>query len=432
MRIRNGKHIAADFVYCSDTNHEWMSIATLQTWLENNKAKIGKILSEFIPYGCQDISQADVDAVINVLRSDFLTQGPAVPNFECAVAKYCRAKHAVAANSATSALHLACLALEVGKGDLVWTTPITFVASANCALFCGADIDFVDIDPRTYNMSVERLAEKLAYSEKLNRLPKVVIPVHFGGQSCDLATIHALGQRYGFKIIEDASHAIGGKYQGKPIGNGIYSNITIFSFHPVKIITTGEGGMALTNDTELAKRMALLRSHGIVRDQAQMTHESDGPWYYQQIALGYNYRITDLQAALGISQLSRLDEFVARRHILAGQYDKLLENLPVVTPWRHPDTYSALHLYPIRLKLAEINYTHRQVFEFLRAEGIGVNVHYIPVHLQPYYQAFGFRNGDFPEAENYYAQAITLPLYSALTDTQQERVIMVLRQALNT
>jgi len=382
-----------------------------------------------IPYGRQDISEADIQAVVDVLRSDFLTQGPAVPAFEKAVADYCGAGHAVTVNSATSALHIACLALGVGKGDIVWTSPITFVASANCALYCGADVDFVDIDPRTYNLSTERMAEKLAQAEKSGRLPKVVIPVHLCGQPCDMAGIHALSQRYGFKIIEDASHAIGGKYKGEPIGNCRYSDITVFSFHPVKIITTGEGGMALTNDAQLVKRMQLLRSHGITRDTADMTHAPDGPWYYQQIELGFNYRMTDLQAALGLSQMQRLGEFVTRRHVIAKRYEQLLSALPVITPWQHPDGYSGLHLYVIRLKLAEIGKTHRQVFEALRAAGIGVNLHYIPVHRQPYYEGLGFKAGYCPEAEQYYAEAISLPMYPNLTEAQQDKVIESLRVA---
>jgi len=382
-----------------------------------------------IPYGRQDISETDIQAVVDVLRSDFLTQGPAVPAFEKAVADYCGAGHAVTVNSATSALHIACLALGVGKGDIVWTSPITFVASANCALYCGADVDFVDIDPRTYNLSTERLAEKLAQAEKSGRLPKVVIPVHLCGQPCDMAGIHALSQRYGFKIIEDASHAIGGKYKGEPIGNCRYSDITVFSFHPVKIITTGEGGMALTNNENLAKRMQLLRSHGITREAGEMTHAPDGPWYYQQIELGFNYRMTDIQAALGLSQMRRLDEFVAKRHAIAKRYEQLLADLPVITPWQNADSYSGLHLYVIRLRLAEIGKTHRQVFEALRAAGIGVNLHYIPVYRQPYYEDMGFKAGYCPEAERYYAEAISLPMYPNLTEAQQDKVIESLRVA---
>lgn len=382
-----------------------------------------------IPYGRQEISEADIQAVVDVLRSDFLTQGPTVPAFEKSIAHHCGTQHGIAVNSATSALHIACLALGVGTGDWVWTTPITFVASANCALYCGASIDFVDIDPRTYNLSVERLAEKLALAEKIGNLPKVVIPVHLCGQPCDMVGIHRLSQRYGFKIIEDASHAIGGKYRGEPIGNCRYSDITVFSFHPVKIITTAEGGMAMTNDAQLAKRLQLLRSHGITRDANEMTCAPDGPWYYQQIDLGYNYRMTDLQAALGLSQMLRLDEFVTKRHTIAKRYDQLLADLPVTTPWQHADSYSGLHLYVIRLKLTEIGKTHRQVFEALRTAGIGVNLHYIPVHRQPYYEGLGFKSGHCPEAEQYYAEAISLPMYPGLTEVQQDKVTEALRQA---
>lgn len=376
-----------------------------------------------IPYGRQDINQADIDAVIEVLRSDFLTQGPKVPAFERAVAGYCGAKHVVAVNSATSALHIACVALGVGPGDMVWTSPITFVASANCALYCGARVDFVDIDPKTYNLSVECLQIKLEQAEKLGALPKVVIPVHLSGQSCDMEGIHALSLRYGFKIIEDASHAIGGRYKGEPIGNCRYSDMTVFSFHPVKIITTGEGGMVVTNDPVMANQLVRLRSHGITRDSAEMTHAPDGPWYYQQLDLGYNYRMTEIQAALGLSQMLRLDEFVAKRHALALQYNELLANEAVTTPWQHPDSYSGLHLYVIRLRLNEIGATHREVFERLRVNGIGVNLHYIPVYRQPYYVRMGFDLREYPESERYYAEAISLPMYSELTNLQQCEIV---------
>ena len=391
----------------------------------------GEAVSTFsIPYGRQSISPEDIQAVVEVLKSDWLTQGPAVECFEQAVAGYCGAQYAVTANSATSALHIACLALGVAPGDWVWTSPITFVASANCALYCGGQVDFVDIDPKTYNLSVDCLAKKLAQAKQEGRLPKVVIPVHLSGQPCDMVGIHALSRKYGFKIIEDASHAIGGKYRGEPIGNGRYSDITVFSFHPVKIITTGEGGMAVTQDAQLAKRMQRLRSHGITRDAADMTHAPDGPWYYQQIDLGFNYRMTDLQAALGLSQMQRLDEFVAKRHAIAERYDKRLAGLPINTPWQHPDGYSGLHLYVIRLKLGEIRKTHREVFEALRAAGIGVNLHYIPVHLQPYYERLGFKSGQYPTAEQYYAEAISLPIYPGLTDEQQDHVVHVLEKTI--
>lgn len=383
-----------------------------------------------IPYGRQEITQADIEAVVAVLQSDFLTQGPMVPRFEQAVAAYCGTAHAVAVNSATSALHIACLALGLGPGDRLWTSPVTFVASANCGLYCGAQVDFVDIDPRSYNLSVTALEHKLIAAERAGTLPKVLVAVHLCGQPCEMAAIQALSQRYGFRIIEDASHAIGGRYRGEPIGSCRYSDITVFSFHPVKIITTAEGGMALTNDAALAERMELLRSHGITRDPALMTHEPDGPWYYQQVALGFNYRMTDLQAALGVSQLERLDRYVQRRHELAERYNQLLQSLPVTIPWQHPDSYSGLHLYVIRLQLDRIASSHRQVFEALRASGIGVNLHYIPVYTQPYYRQLGFAHGDFPEAERYYAEAISLPLFATMTEQQQDQVVAALGEAL--
>ena len=383
-----------------------------------------------IPYGRQDISQADIDAVVDVLRSDFLTQGPVVPSFEAAVASYCGAQYAVAVNSATSALHIACLALGLGPGDWLWTSPITFVASANCGLYCGAKVDFVDIDPQTYNLCPVALERKLIEAERAGCLPKVLVPVHLCGQSCDMAAIHALALRFGFKVIEDASHSIGGRYKDQPIGNCAYSDITVFSFHPVKIITTAEGGLATTNDSALAARMDLLRSHGITRDPIRMTHEPDGPWYYQQVALGFNYRMTEMQAALGVSQMTRLDRFVTKRHQLASRYDEMLAELPLTTPWQHPDSYSGLHLYVIRLQVDKIRRTHREVFEQLRAQGIGVNLHYIPIHTQPYYQRMGFKVGDFPEAERYYTQAISLPMYAGLSLDEQSLVVAALARSL--
>lgn len=383
-----------------------------------------------IRYGQQDIRQDDVDAVVNVLKSLNLTQGPHIPKFEGAVLAHTGARHAVAVNSATSALHIACLALGLGPGDLLWTTPNTFVASANCARYCGAEVDFVDIDPRTYNLCPQALEEKLGQAEKAGRLPKVVVPVHMSGQPCDMATIHALSRKFGFRIIEDASHAIGGSYKGEPIGNCRYSDITVFSFHPVKIITTAEGGMALTNDDELATRLGLLRSHGITRDPALMTHGMDGSWYYQQVALGYNYRMTDIQAALGASQMTRLVEYVSRRHEIAARYDRLMADMPLTLPWQHPDGYSAWHLYVIRLQLDRIRPTHREVFETLRARDIMVNLHYIPVHTQPYYQKMGFKPGDYPQAEQYYREAISIPMHPTLTDAEQDFVIEALREAI--
>lgn len=385
-----------------------------------------------IPYGRQDITQADIDAVLAVLQSDFLTQGPQVPEFERRVANHVGAAHAIAVNSATSALHIACLALGLGAGDYLWTTPITFVASANCGLYCGALVDFVDIDPKTYTLCPLALARKLELAERSGNLPKVVVPVHMCGQPCDMQAIHALALRYGFKIIEDASHAIGGKYKNHFIGSGEYSDITVFSFHPVKIITTAEGGMALTNDPDLAARMSLLRSHGITRDSKAMTHAADGPWYYQQVELGFNYRMTELQGALGVSQMDRLDAYVARRHQLARRYHHLLSDLPIKTPWQHADGYSGWHLYVIRLKLDKIARSHRQVFDSLREQGIGVNLHYIPVHTQPYYARLGFKPEDYPESQQFYAEAISLPLFHAMTEAQQEHVVAALAQALTT
>lgn len=383
-----------------------------------------------IPYGKQDISEQDIDAVMKVLQSDFLTQGPQVPAFENALVEHTGAKHALAVNSATSALHIACLALGLGKGDWLWTSPVTFVASANCGLYCGASVDFVDIDSNTYNMCPEKLEQKLIAAKASGKLPKVVVPVHLCGQPCDMAAISRLAKEYGFKVIEDASHAIGGKYHDVPVGRCQYSDITVFSFHPVKIVTTAEGGAALTNSLELADKMALLRSHGITRDESLMTGESHGGWYYQQVDLGFNYRMTELQAALGVSQMQRLALFVDARHKLAKRYNELLQGLPLTLPYQLESTYSGLHLYVIRLKLDEISLTHKEVFDALRANGIGVNLHYIPVHTQPYYQAMGFKQGDFLEAERYYSEAISLPMFHSMTLAQQDEVVSSIRSIL--
>ena len=382
-----------------------------------------------IPYGRQEITDADVEAVVEVLRSDFLTQGPVVPRFEQAVAACCGAGHGVAFNSATSALHIACLALDLKPGDWLWTSPNTFVASANCGRYCGARVDFVDIDPRTHNLSAEALAAKLECAERLGKLPKIVIPVHFAGQPCEMATIAKLAQRYGFRVIEDASHAIGARYRDEPVGNCRYSDITVFSFHPVKIITTGEGGLATTNDASLTARMSRLRSHGVTRDSSLMVGPSDGDWYYQQVELGYNYRMTDIQAALGLSQLQRLAAYVERRQLVAHRYDEKLRDLPVFRPYRDPEQLSAMHLYPILLR-DDAGKERSAVFNALRKAGVGVNVHYIPVHTQPDYQRFGFKLGDFPVAESYYRAAISIPLYSAITECEENTVVESLRQAL--
>lgn len=385
-----------------------------------------------IPYGRQDITQADIDAVVEVLHSDFLTQGPAVPRFEKTVASYCGAQHAVAVNSSTSALHIACLALDLGPGDWLWTSPNTFVASSNCGLYCGAQVDFVDTDPHTYNLCPLKLERKLIVAEREGCLPKVVVPVHLSGQSCDMLAIHELAQRFGFKVIEDASHAIGGKYKNEAIGNCRYSDITVFSFHPVKIITTGEGGMALTNDPDLANRMVRNRSHGITSDVERMqARPVNEIWNYQQISLGFNYRMTDIQAALGLSQMTRLDEFINRRQRIAKRYDEELAGLPLHTPWQHPDSYSSYHLYLIRLKLGEIEKTQRQVYDALQVAGINVNLHYIPVYRQPYYEAMGFKAGYCPEGEQYHKEALSIPMYPGLTDLEQNKVIRVIYNLLS-
>lgn len=374
-----------------------------------------------IPYGRQDVQDDDIEAVASVLRSDWITQGPMIERFEQAVADYCGVRKGVAVNSATSALHIACLALGLKPGDHLWTSPNTFVASANCGLYCGARVDFVDIDPRTYNMSVDRLAAKLDQAESLGTLPKVVVPVHFAGQSCDMLSIRALADRYGFRILEDASHAIGAYYMDTPVGSCRFSDITVFSFHPVKIITTGEGGMAMTNDPKLASAMCRLRTHGITRDPSLMCGKSEGPWYYEQIELGFNYRITDIQAALGHSQLQRIDDYVSRRSALAERYEERLSDLPLITPYRYPDALSSFHLYVV-----QVQRDRRIVFDELRKAGIVVNVHYIPVHTQPYYRARGFKTGDFPQAEQFYSKAISLPLFPTMTEDEQDRVIQTL------
>lgn len=387
-------------------------------------------MNNFIPYGRQNINQQDIDAVVEVLRSDWLTQGPAIERFEQAVAEYCGIKYAMAVSSATAALHIACLALGLSAGDILWTSPNTFVASANCGLYCGAEVDFVDIDPHTYNLSVEALEHKLIQAEKAGKLPKVVVPVHLAGQSCEMDKIAALSRKYGFAVLEDASHAIGGHYQSQPVGSCQFSDMAVFSFHPVKIITTGEGGMVVTNRSDLYEKLIRLRTHGITRNPELMQGESHGLWYYQQLELGFNYRMTDIQAALGASQMQRLDEFVSHRRHLAARYNQLFSDFPLVLPWQHPDTESSWHLYIIRLQLDRIAQTHSQVFAEFRQAGIGVNLHYIPVHTQPYYQKLGFNMGDFPDAEKYYQEAISLPIYYDLSDENQERVIAVLRDIL--
>lgn len=382
-----------------------------------------------IPYGRQSISDADVESVVRVLRSDFLTQGPQVPAFEDVVAKHVGVPYAVAVNSATSALHMACLALGLGPGDWLWTSPNSFVASSNCALYCGAQVDFVDIDPRTYNICSDALSRKLVAAKKSGRLPKVVVPVHFAGQSCDMQAISALSKEFGFKVVEDASHAIGGRYQNTFIGACEHSDITVFSFHPVKIITTAEGGLLTTRDAGIAQRLVDLRSHGITREAARLERQNQGGWYYEQQSLGFNFRMTDLQAALGVSQMTELERFVARRHALVARYEKGLAGLPLVRPWQHPDAYSAIHLYVIQVT-EEARMDRRTLFDALRSVGILVNVHYIPIHLQPHYKKMGFKQGDFPNTEIYYERAISLPLYAGLIEADQDHVIAKLREIL--
>ena len=384
-----------------------------------------------IPYGKQDISLDDINAVVEVLKSDFLTQGHVVPMFEKCLSDYTGAKHSVVVNSATSALHIACKALEVGPGDLVWTSAVTFVASANCAVYCGASVDFIDIDPNSYNICIKSLANKLEHAASSGNLPKVLIPVHLSGQSCDMKSIHALSKKYGFTILEDASHAIGGKYEDDPIGNCKYSDIAVFSFHPVKIITTGEGGAALTNNPELDKNMRLFASHGITRDVEFMEANSDGPWYYEQISLGWNYRMTELQAALGLNQMSRINSFIETRHQIAKRYNSELKHLPITLPAQSDKIFSSFHLYIIRLKLDEMKKSHKDIFEELRQEGLGVNLHYIPVYHHPFYKKQGFKAQYCPEAEKYYQEAISIPIYFGLSDEQQGEVINIISKVLN-
>ena len=383
-----------------------------------------------IPYARQHIDDEDIRAVVETLRSDWLTQGPAIERFERAVADYCGARYAVAVNSGTSALHIACSALGLKPGGVLWTSPNTFVASANCALYCGADVDFVDIDARTYNLSADKLESKLATAKAEGRLPQIVAPVHLAGQPCEMDRIKSLAGRYDFAIIEDASHAIGSRYKGLRIGNCKWSDLAVLSFHPVKIITAGEGGMVLTNREDLYRKLVVLRTHGITRDPQLLQEQRNDPWYYEQIELGYNYRMTDIHAALGASQLKRIERFVERRNELARRYDTLLRELPITLPWQDPNGNSSFHLYIIRLNLDRIAKTHRQVFAELRAAGIQVNLHYMPVHLQPWYRKLGFQPGDFPEAERYYRDAITLPLYYGLSDEDQDRVVTTLSRIL--
>jgi UDP-4-amino-4,6-dideoxy-N-acetyl-beta-L-altrosamine transaminase len=381
-----------------------------------------------IPYGRQSISDDDIKAVVDVLKSDYLTQGPVVPEFEKSICKYTGASYAVAVNSGTSALHIACLSLGLGKGDWLWTSSISFVASANCGIYCGARVDFIDIDPITWNISIDKLKHKLIYAKTHNKLPKIIVVVHLSGLPCDLAEIYKLSKEYGFYVIEDACHAIGSRYNNNNIGSCKYSDITVFSFHPVKVMTTGEGGMATTNIINLANKMRILRTHGITRDPDLMTHDPDGEWYYQQIDLGFNYRMTDIAAALGISQLLRLDSNIKKRHEIVRFYNKALSSLPLMLPYSDVSRYSSCHLYIVRIKNKKKLYS--EIFELLTNFGIGVNKHYIPIHTQPFYKNFGFKSGDFPESESYYREAISLPIFPDLTKKEQESVISAVSKAL--
>lgn len=383
-----------------------------------------------IPYGTQSITEDDISAVVETLRSPYLTQGPKIEQFEDALATYSGAQYASCTNSATSALHIACLALGLTENDWLWTTPNSFVASANCGLYCGANIDFVDIELSHFNICPDKLEQKLIQAEQNNQLPKIVVVVHFAGQPCDMLRISSLARKYNFKVIEDASHAIGSSYNSIKTGSGYYSDITIFSFHPVKIITSAEGGCALTNCPKINQQLKSLRSHGITRDPNLMQSEAEGSWVYEQQELGFNYRMTDLQAALGLSQLARIDNYIAKRHDLACVYDEDLKDLPLSLPARNIESRSALHLYPIQLELNAISLSRKQVFDALRERGIGVNVHYIPIHLQPFYKKMGFSLGDFPNAESYYRQAITIPLHPKMTADQQGYICHSLEEIL--
>ena len=387
-------------------------------------------MRDYIPYGRQNITEADIDAVVQVLRSDWLTQGPMIEQFEKAIADYCGAKYAVAVSNATAALHLACLAIDLGPGDTLWTSPNTFVASANCARYCGVDVDFVDIETQTYNLSVRSLETKLEIAAKNGKLPKVILPVHFAGQSCEMEPIANLAKNYGVKVIEDASHALGGKYQNKPIGSCKFSEMAIFSFHPVKMITTGEGGMVVTNSPDLYQKLRQLRSHGITQDPNLFIEESAGAWYYEQQTLGFNYRLTDIQAALGISQLQRLDQFVNRRQMLADRYHEKLQGFPLDLPTVLPSNQSSYHLYVVRLKLEKLSRSKAEIFADLRNQGIGVQTHYIPVHTQPYYQKLGFQWGQFPIVESYYQEALSLPIHYDLSNEEQDHIIQILKEVL--
>lgn len=379
-----------------------------------------------IPYGKHLVDEDDIDAVVEVLRNQFLTQGQVVPQFEKALCDYTGAKHCVAVNSATSGLHVACLAAGVGQGDLVWTVPNSFVASANCALYCGAQVDFVDINPSTRNIDLDALDNKLQAAAEQNRLPKVLIVVHFSGLSCDMQRIQALTQAYSVILIEDAAHGLGGSHRGAKIGSCVHSDMAVLSFHPVKSITSAEGGAVLTNQSQLLQKMQLFAKHGVTKDAALYLGESHGPWYYQQLELGYNYRLSDMQAALGLSQLTKLDSFIQRRAEIAKVYDQALAHLPLKLPLVEPESQSAWHLYMVELT----QHNRQSIYQQLHAKGVAVNVHYIPIHLQPYYQRLGFKEGDFPQSEHFYQNALTLPLFPSLSEKEQATVIQALEEVL--
>ena len=387
-------------------------------------------MNRMIPYAKQDISDEDIDSVIEVLKSDFLTQGNKVPLFEDIISERVGAKYALAANSATSCLYLSCLSLGLSKEDILWTSPITYVASANCALFCGAEVDFVDIDPLTWNISVEILEEKLKKARKIKKIPKILVLVHLAGNPCDLQKVFDLSKEYGFSIIEDASHALGSKYSGEHIGSSVYSDISVFSFHPVKNITTGEGGMILTNNQKLSEKIHLYRSHGITRDTKKMINKEEGLWYYEQLLLGFNFRMSDIHAALGISQMNSLDKFISKRNELSQIYTEELKGLPLTIQRVRKEDLSAWHIFVIRLKLSELKLSRLEIYNSLRNKGIGVNVHYIPVHLHPFYKNLGFNKGDFPNSENYYDGAITIPMFTKLKKKEIKFVIQALKESI--
>ncbi len=376
-----------------------------------------------IPYSRQSINENDINEVIKVLKSEMITQGPIVEKFEKTICSYTSSNYSVLTNSATSALHISCLALGLSKGDILWTSPNSYVASANVGLLCNAKVDFVDIDPENYNMCPTALSIKLKNAEKLGQLPKIVMPVHFAGQSCDMIKIKKLSEKYGFKIIEDASHAIGGSYNNTKIGSCRFSDITVFSFHPVKIITTAEGGCAITNNEEIFEKLKLLSSHGVTRNPKFMAEKNSDKWVYDQISIGFNYRMSDMNAALGLSQLLRIDCFLKKRNKIAKKYFQQLKNIDLKLPKQEDYNLSAFHLFPIQVK------NRKRIYELFHQNDIKVNVHYRPIHTQPFWQKRGFKSGLFPNSEFYYSQAISLPIFYDLNDELQDNVIKILQNS---